>query len=449
MDYYRLFVLYGDNNYMREFLKKQPTVRIIAIGFALAILLGSALLILPCSLREGVRLSYIDALYTSTSAVCVTGLVVVDSANTFTPLGRFFLIMLIQIGGLGVTTIGTGIILALGKKMDLKERNLIKDTLMYNSGKGISKFLRDVFITTLIIEFIGAALGLIVFAQDYPIGEAIGISVFHSIASFNNSGFDIFGDFQSISPYQNNVFLNLLTSALIFTGGIGFLVIKDLINKKFRWKKLTMHSKIVLTFSLVLIILGTLLFKLTEKNNISWLGAFFTSVSARTAGFASYSIGAFSTAGLLVLIVLMFIGASPGSTGGGIRTTTFFVVMRNIFSSATNKKENAFHYSIPKETTKKAYTIFIVGLFVIMLSTFLVCIFEPQIAFTDVLFEMTSAFGTVGLSTGITPSLSTASKIISILVMYIGRLGPMTILTMWYFSVGDAVRFPEGNISVG
>lgn len=434
---------------MREFLKKQPSVRIIALGFAFTILIGSALLILPCSLREGVSLSYLDALYTSTSAVCVTGLVVVDSANTFTPLGRFFLIMLIQIGGLGVTTIGTGIILALGKKMDLKERNLIKDTLMYNSGKSISKFLRDVFITTLIIEFIGAALGLIVFAQDYPIDEAIGVSIFHSIASFNNSGFDIFGDFQSFTPYQNNVFLNLLTSALIFTGGIGFLVIKDLFNKKFRWKKLTMHSKIVLTFSLLLLVFGTLLFKLTEKDNISWLGAFFTSVSARTAGFASFSIGSFSTAGLLVLILLMFIGASPGSTGGGIRTTTFFVVIRNIFSAATNKQEKAFHYSIPKETTKKAYTIFIVGLFVILISTFLVCIFEPQIAFTDILFEMTSAFGTVGLSTGITPSLSTASKIISILVMYIGRLGPMTILTMWYFSVGDAVRFPEGNISVG
>lgn len=432
---------------MRGFIKKQSPGRIIAFGFAFVILLGSVLLMLPFSVQDGVELDYIDALYTSTSAVCVTGLIAVDAGDTFTPVGQIILALLIQVGGLGVTTVGAGVILAMGRKVNLQGRNLIQEAMNLDSGKGAVKFIRDIFITTVIIELLGAALSFIVFAGDYPPLKAIGISLFHSVAAFNNSGFDILGNYQNLIPYQDNVLLNLVTCALIFFGGIGFLVIRELWTKKCRWKKLSMHAKVVLSVSAVLIIAGTLLIKLTE--DVSWLGAFFHSVSARTAGFSTYPLGSFSNPGLLVLIVLMFIGASPGSTGGGIKTSTFFVLLQGIKSAATNKSEKAFRYAIPREAFKKASVITLLALSVVLVSTFLITILEPQIRLVDALFEMTSAFGTVGLSTGITPDLSVGSKVISIVVMYIGRLGPLTIASLWYFSRGERVSFPEGNIAIG
>ena len=432
---------------MRGFIKKQSPGRIIAFGFAFVILLGSVLLMLPFSVQDGVELDYIDALYTSTSAVCVTGLIAVDAGDTFTPVGQIILALLIQVGGLGVTTVGAGVILAMGRKVNLQGRNLIQEAMNLDSGKGAVKFIRDIFITTVIIELLGAALSFIVFAGDYSPLKAIGISLFHSVAAFNNSGFDILGNYQNLIPYQDNILLNLVTCALIFFGGIGFLVIRELWTKKCRWKKLSMHAKVVLSVSAVLIIAGTLLIKLTE--DVTWLGAFFHSVSARTAGFSTYPLGSFSNPGLLVLIVLMFIGASPGSTGGGIKTSTFFVLLQGIKSAATNKSEKAFRYAIPREAFRKASVITLLALSVVLVSTFLITILEPQIRLVDALFEMTSAFGTVGLSTGITPDLSVGSKVISIVVMYIGRLGPLTIASLWYFSRGERVSFPEGNIAIG
>ncbi len=434
---------------MSEFIKRQSPARIIAFGFAFVILLGSLLLVLPCSVKDGVNLSYVDALYTSTSAVCVTGLVTVDIADTFTPLGQFFVAMLIQIGGLGVASIGAGLILLVRRKMDLKGRNLIKEAMNLDSGKGVVRFIRDVFVATLAFELAGAALSFTVFIRDYPFPKALGLSLFHSVATFNNSGFDIFGNMQSLSAYKDNVMLNIVTMFLIFFGGIGFLVIKELWSKKFNFKKLSMHAKVVLSVSGVLIVLGTLLIKLTEGNNITWLGAIFTSFSSRTAGFATFSLDGFSKAGLLVVMIFMFIGASPGSTGGGIKTTTFFVIFKGIFSAATNKNEKAFRYAIPKDAFKKAAVIAFLALSAILGSSLLISIFEPGMSLTSILFEMTSAFATVGLSTGITPLLSTGSKIVSIFMMYMGRLGPLTIASMWYFSRGESIRFPEGNIAIG
>ncbi|MGM9665668.1 MAG: TrkH family potassium uptake protein [Eubacteriales bacterium] len=434
---------------MSEFIKRQSPARIIAFGFAFVILLGSLLLVLPCSVKDGVNLSYIDALYTSTSAVCVTGLVTVDIADTFTPLGQFFVAMLIQIGGLGVTSVGAGLILLVRRKMDLKGRNLIKEAMNLDSGKGVVRFIRDVFAATLAFELAGAALSFTVFIRDYPFPKALGLSLFHSVATFNNSGFDIFGNMQSLSAYKDNVMLNIVTMFLIFFGGIGFLVIKELWSKKFNFKKLSMHAKVVLSVSGVLIVLGTLLIKLTEGNNITWLGAIFTSFSSRTAGFATFSLDGFSKAGLLAVMIFMFIGASPGSTGGGIKTTTFFVIFKGIFSAATNKNEKAFRYAIPTDAFTKAAVIAFLALSAILGSSLLISIFEPGMSLTSILFEMTSAFATVGLSTGITPLLSTGSKIVSIFMMYMGRLGPLTIASMWYFSRGENIRFPEGNIAIG
>ncbi len=436
-----------------NFLKNQSPVRIIAFGFLLTILIGSLLLIMPFSVRKGVDLKYIDALYTSTSAVCVTGLIAVDAGATFTPIGQTILAILIHVGGLGVTTIGAGIILAVRKKMNLKGMNTIKEASNLYSGSGLIKFVRDIFITTVFIELIGAALSFLVFVKDMPVATALGVSLFHSIAAFNNSGFDILGGLEgftpleSLIPYQNNVLLNLTTCMLVILGGIGFLVIREVYKTKFNWKKFSMHTKVVLAMTVSLLIIGTLLLKFSE--DISWLGAFFFSVSARTAGFSTHPLSNFSISGLIVVAILMFLGASPGSTGGGVKTTTFFTILLGIKSAATNKSETAFKYAMPKEAFKKASVITSLALFVILVGTYLMSLFEPSVPFLDILFEITSAFGTVGLSTGITPTLSLGSKVISIIIMYIGRLGPLTIASLWYFSRGDRFTYPEGNIAIG
>lgn len=425
----------------------QSPARIIAFGFAATIILGSLILMLPISLNDGVNLKYIDSLYTATSAVCVTGLITVDPANTFTPFGRFILAVLIQIGGLGITSLGTGIIIAMGKRVNFKSRSLVKEALNLNSGKGIVKFIKEIFFTTISFELIGTILSFIAFSKDFSFTKALGISAFHSIAAFNNSGFDILGNFQSLATYKNNVYLNVVTCMLIILGGIGFFVIKDIKTNKLKWKSLSMHSKVVIWVTVILIIFGAVMIKLT--NNITWLGALFNSVSARTAGFSTFNLSNFSNAGIIVMIVLMFIGASPGSTGGGIKTTTVFVLFKGIVSAATNKGEKAFKYAIPKNAFRKAAVVTVLGINVVLIGTFLISIFEPQLELRDILFEVVSAYGTVGLTTGITTSLSAASKILSMIIMFIGRLGPMTIVTLWYFSRGERVTFPEGNISIG
>ncbi len=428
--------------------------RIIALGFAAVILIGSGLLMLPISIQPGQEIHYIDALYTSTSAVCVTGLIAIDPGTAFTPIGRFFLAMLIQIGGLGVTTIGAGVILAMGKKIGLKGRNLIQEAGNLENGKGAIRFVKQVLLTTLTIELTGAIISFIVFIQDYPFWEAVGYSLFHTIAAFNNSGFDILGHSgqlysnNNLFVYHDNILLNLVTTGLIIFGGIGFLVIQEMQKNKFHWKKYSMHAKVVLSVTVVLILSGTVLIKLTEGAE-SWLGAYFHSVSARTAGFSTTNMATYSEAGLLTLTVLMFIGASPGSTGGGIKTTTFFVLLAGIYSAATNKAEKAFRYVIPHDLFRKSAIILLLALGVVISGTWLMIVMDPQVPMIDALFEITSAFGTVGLSTGITPGLSLGSKLLSIAIMYIGRLGPLTIATLWYFSKGERVSYPEGNIAIG
>ncbi len=435
-------------------IRKLSPSRIIALGFAALILLGSFLLMLPISIQPGQEIKYIDALYTSTSAVCVTGLIAIDPGTAFTPIGRFFLALLIQIGGLGVTIVGAGIIIAMGRKIDLKGRNLIQEAGNLQSNKGVIRFVKQVLLTTLLIESVGAILSFFVFIQDYSFWEALGYSLFHSVAAFNNSGFDIFGisgelySNMNLLIYHDNILLNIITTFLIILGGIGFLVIQEIKQHKFQWKKYSMHAKVVLSMSFILIATGTVLIKLTERNE-SWLGAYFHSVSARTAGFSTTNIADYSDAGLLLLIILMFIGASPGSTGGGIKTSTFFVLLQAIVSVATNKSEKAFKYAIPIDLVRKAAVITLLAFGVVISGTWLMLVMDPQIAFLDALFEVTSAFGTVGLSTGITPTLSTGSKLLSILVMYIGRLGPLTIATLWYFSKVERIKYPEGNIAIG
>lgn len=432
---------------MQSVFRRLSPARFIAIGFAATILIGSALLMLPVCVKPGVSLHYTDALYTSASAVCVTGLLTVDPGDTFTAVGQTIIAVLIQIGGLGVGAIGAGIMLATRRRMDLKSMNIVREAGNLDAGRGVTQFLSVLFKTTLVIELCGAVLSFPTFVRHYPVGNAIGISLFHAIAAFNNSGFDILGGGRNLAPFRDDIPLNLVTCALIIFGGIGFLVIGEIRTKRFAWKRYSMHAKIVLSTSAVLTVGGALLLWLTEK--FSPLAALFHSVSARTAGFSTVPLGNFSEVGLLVLIVLMFIGASPGSTGGGIKTTTFFTLLVGIRSAATNRSEKAFRYSLPKEAFRKAAVISLIGLLVVLVGTLLFMLAEPTVPLVDALFEVVSAFGTVGLSTGITPTLGLPAKLLSILLMYIGRLGPLTVATLWYFSHGERVRFPEGDLAIG
>lgn len=428
-------------------LKRQSPGRIIAAGFVVLIFLGSLLLMLPCSVREGVEVRYLDMLYTSTSAVCVTGLAVVDFGSTFTAVGKVILALLVQVGGLGVTAVGAGIIIAIGKRVDLKTRDMVRESMNMGTRKGVVLFVRDIFFTTVLFEISGAVLSFFVFIKKYPFPEAVGYSLFHAIAAFNNSGMDIFGSGENLMSYRDDVLLNVVTCGMTALGGIGFLVIREVWSKRFRWKKFSMHTKVVLSVSFSLMISGTLLLKMTEK--ISWLGAFFYSVSARTAGFSTYPLRGFSNGGVIVLLVLMFIGASPGSTGGGIKTSTLFVLIQGVRKAATNKAEKGFHYAIPENAFRKASVVTMLSAAVIIGGTFGMAVLEPDMELKDLLFEITSAFATVGLSVGITPELCDGSKILSICIMYIGRLGPLTVASLWHYTKGERIRYPEGNISIG
>lgn len=426
--------------------KKQPPGRLIAAGFAMLILFGAVLLLLPLSVRSDAEVHFIDALFTSTSAVCVTGLIAIDVADHFTTFGQAVVAVLIQVGGLGVTSIGVGLILAARKNVGLKGRILLKEALNIEGIKGMIRLVKSILLMTLCFELMGIVLSFLVFVQDYPVLKALWISIFHSIAAFNNSGFDILGGLRNLIPYQNNILLNLTTSGLIIFGGLGFLVILDVLKKR-SFRKLTLHSKVVLTTTLTLLVAGTLLLKATE--DITWLGAFFQSVSARTAGFSTYPIGEFTNAGLFTLIILMFIGASPGSTGGGIKTSTFFVLSQHVRSLFTKRHISAFRRNIPLEVFSKACTISLLSLLLVCVGTFFLCVLEPEYSFVQLLFEEVSAFGTVGLSTGITPTLSVASKLILIFTMFAGRVGMFTLLTMWIDRPAPSVRYTEESVSIG
>ncbi len=431
---------------MFQFNKVRP-VQYVVLGFLLVILVGSILLALPITHLEGVDVQYIDALFTATSAVSVTGLIAIDTADHFNVFGRFIIAILIQIGGLGVTSIGAAFILISQRKFGLRQRILLKEGLNVDSLGGVVRLVKSVLKMTLIIELVGFILSFIVFSRDYPIWSALGISAFHSVAAFNNAGFDILGNLQNLIPYRDSLLLNLTTAGLIIAGGFGFVTISEIIKKR-QYKKFSMNTKIVLLMTISLLIIGTLLLKMTE--GISWMDAFFFSTSARTAGFSTISVGDFSQTGLLILMVLMFIGASPGSTGGGIKTTTFFAILMSIKGISTNTPVTAFKRRIPAESLVKAFSIFILAISVICLNTFLVLVVQPELQFLDVLFEVVSAIGTVGLSVGITPDLNVLSKLIICLTMFIGRLGTLTIASVWaYRMAATTFNYPEERITIG
>lgn len=426
--------------------KRMAPGRFIALGFAMVILLGALLLMLPVSVQEGQKVSLINALFTSTSAVCVTGLVVVDPGDTLTPFGQAVLALLIQIGGLGVTSVGVGFIILTGKKIGMRERQLAKEGMNYGTFRGVLAMVKSVLLMTLCFEAAGTLLSFLSFSRYFEPGKALWVSLFHTVAAFNNAGFDILGNMTNLIPYRQDVLLNLTTCGLIIFGGLGFFVIKDILHTRSP-RRYALHTKVVLITTAALLLAGTLLLRLTD--GMDWLTAFFHSTSARTAGFSTVVMGNVSGAGLFVLIVLMFIGASPGSTGGGIKTSTFFVLIKAAYGAATNKGCTAFKRKLPRDVLDSAFLLVFLASVAVATATLALCLAEPKTGFEEILFEVVSAFGTVGLSTGITPDLSVCSKLVLILTMFTGRLGPLTIASLWYFRPASDVSYAEEGVTIG
>lgn len=420
--------------------------RFLVLGYVSVILVGMLLLLLPVSANPGISVLPIDAFFTSTSAVCVTGLVTMDTADTFSVFGRAVVAFLIQIGGLGFQSIGVAFILLAGKEVNLKERLLIKEGMNLSNMQGIVKLIKSVILMTVLFEVVGTAVGYLVFSRDFEPWSALGISAFHAVSAFNNAGFDILGGYQSLEAYHSNSLMNLLTCFLIIFGGLGFYVVREITGKR-SWRNFSMNTKIVLSVTAVLLISGTLLLKLT--NDVTWLGAFFQSTTARTAGFDTYGINRFNNAGQFIIIILMFIGASPGSTGGGVKTTTIFTVFRSLLAFATNKECTAFHRKIPNESILKAFMVTVLALMTVCTTVFLIFVIEPQLGFSQILFEVFSAFGTVGLTTGITPQLSSLSKLLLCVTMFIGRLGPLTMATVWIYKPKPHISYGHESVTIG
>lgn len=424
-------------------IKRQPTYKLFIIGFISIILIGSILLKLPIANMETHNISYIDALFTSTSAVCVTGLTITETSN-FTFFGKVIIALLIQAGGLGIALISVSSFMFSGLKIGLKSKLLIKESIAKDHTKEILSTIKAIIKITVISISLGSIVSYFIFTKDYSSVKAIGLAIFHSVSSFNNAGFDLFGK-EGLSQYQNNILFNMVTSTLIFFGGIGYLVIIDLIRNKSA-RKLTLHSKVVLTTSLILIIVGTLLLKFSES--ITLINAYFLSVSARTAGFSTVPISSISEIGQIIILILMFIGASPGSTGGGVKTSTIFIMFIASKSLLTGNSTTVFKRRLPTEVILKAYYVFFLSFIIVLLGTLILRVLEPNIDFIQIYFEIISAFGTVGLSTGITSSLSEISKILLIILMFIGRVGVLTISSAWISPKQPRAEFTEENISI-
>jgi trk system potassium uptake protein TrkH len=425
---------------------KMSPYTVLLIGFACLILGGALLLLLPFAHQPGVTVSPVDALFTSTSAVCVTGLVTVDTATTYSLFGRIVIMILIQIGGLGVATVGVFAIVMMGRRVGLRGRILLREALNLHTIHGVVGLLWWIIGITAIIEGAGALLSFLSFRENYPVWTAAGLGIFHAVSSFNNAGFDCLGGFNSLTAYEHSPLLVLTTAGLIILGGLGFIVIKEVLYYRQR-RHLSLHSKIVLLMTLILIIGGTLLLKLTYP--MSWLSAFFQSVTARTAGFNTINIGAIPDASLLVLMTLMVIGASPGSTGGGIKTTTAFTLMVSTFKMARQKRCGVFKRQISWEIINKAYIFFVLVVILLLIVTFLVCLMEPSLPMADVMFEVISAFATVGLTVGITPGLCAGSKVMLIMTMYLGRLGLLTLAYAWTPKQVSNLEYVEEKYIVG
>ena len=436
--------------------------RILVLGIAFLILAGAFVLTFPIASQSGQGTSFIDALFTATSAVCVTGLVVVDTGTHYSSFGHGVIIFLIQVGGLGVMVMSTLFALLVGKKIRLKERLLLQEALNQLTVSGVVRLTIYIVKITFLIEFVG---GTILALRWYPEFGMKGIyyGYWRAVSAFCNSGFNLFGaikgPFSSMRGYVDDITINLVFTGLIILGGIGFAVIYDMWSSR-SFAKLGLHSKIVLITTGFLLVSGTVLVYLFEHGNPGtlaplstqgkMLGSFFQAVSSRTAGFSTIDIGSMYDGSQLLLIILMFIGASPASTGGGIKTSTAAVLILAIWALIRGRNDaECFGRRIPKESIYKAFSVMFISFMLVVIVTMALTITE-RAEFIDILLEVTSAFGTVGLTTGLTPALSPAGKLWLILTMFAGRVGPVTLAFAIAMRVRKAhIQYPEGKIMIG
>lgn len=432
-----------------------PAQTIVA-GFAGIILLGALLLSLPAASESGTSPPLLTALFTATSAVCVTGLVVVDTATTWSLFGELVILVLIQIGGLGYMAVATLLAILLGRRIGLRERVALQESHNLYTIGGIVRFTRAILRLTLSIEAVGALLLAIRWIPEFGPGLGLYYAVFHAVSAFNNAGFDLMGGFRSLTPFVSDPAVNLIIAALIIVGGLGFIVLIDLGSPR----RLNLHAKVVLATTAILIGLGTVLVLLIEAANPATLGplsvpqkllaAFFQGVTPRTGGFNTVDIARMYEPTLMLLIVLMFIGASPGGTGGGIKTTTFVVPLMVIKAMLQGRQDaEVFHRRLDPVVAYRAVTIALLGVAFVVTMAVLLSITE-RVPFLQAAFETVSAFGTVGLSTGITPSLTTAGRIIIIATVFTGRVGLLTVAFALTRRQRPAnYRYPEERILVG
>ncbi|PAD20387.1 TrkH family potassium uptake protein [Terribacillus saccharophilus] len=432
-----------------------------ALGFLLLIALGTILLMLPIATADRHHLSFIDALFEATSAVCVTGLVVVDTQTTFTLFGQIVLLCLIQVGGLGFMTLTVFIALLLRRNISFEERYLVKESLNQDSYEGIVRMVRFVLLFTVVCEAIGTIILGIHWGDEFGYSKSFYYGLFHSISAFNNAGFDIMGNFSSMTTYVGDPIVNLTLTTLLLLGGIGFIVVADIFQKRKTRKRLMLHTKVVLWMSAVLVVSGTILIFLLEYGNqatignLSWndklLASYFHGVVPRTAGFNSLNTADLTLGSQLVTMALMFIGGGTGGTAGGIKVTTFAILLFAVWALIKGKREvNIRNRRIPEDLVFRAFSITTYSVLLVSLFVFLLSITEKGAALNYIAFEVLSAFGTVGMTLGLTPELSEPGKILLSLLMFMGRVGPITIAFALAFRIKKtAVRNPEERIIIG
>lgn len=431
--------------------------QVIILGFFSVILLGSLLLMLPFSTRDGQGASFADGLFTATSAVCVTGLIVRDTATYWSEFGQAIILTLIQIGGMGVVTIAVAIAVASGRKIGLMQRSTMQEAISAHQVGGIVRLTKFILKTSISIELLGALLLAPVFCKDFGIFKGLWYSVFHSISAFCNAGFDLIGvrePFSSLTSYASNPIVIFTIMALIITGGLGFVTWADIKKNKFHFRKYNMQSKVILTVTAGLLIFPAIYFFFCEFSNLPIgeriLSSLFQSVTPRTAGFNTVDLTLLTETGLMIMIILMLIGGSPGSTAGGMKTTTVAV----LFSSALavfRKQDSAHFFSrrIPDNAVKNAATILMMYL-TLFLGGGMVISYIEEVSLMSALFETSSAIGTVGLSLGLTPSLGMVSKAILILLMFFGRVGGLTLIFAALSERNNfGSRYPQEKITVG
>ncbi len=440
-------------------LKLNP-VQILALGFAIVIFTGAILLTLPIASADGNSTNFLDCIFTSTSAVCVTGLVTVDTGTHWNYFGKTVIMCLIEIGGLGFMSFATLLALLVGKKITLKERLLLQESMNSFNLQGLVKLAKYVLMFTFSVELIGALLLSTQFIPDYGLAKGIYFSIFHAISAFCNAGFDLIGNFSSLTGYAENPVIILTIGSLIVIGGLGFAVWSEIYNYR-GIKKLSLHSKVVIAMTAFLVFGGAILMFIFEVNNpetiknMSFKGkilsSLFASISPRTAGFNSISTSGMTTAGIFLTIILMFIGGSPGSTAGGIKTSTAGILLMTLVSVIKGREDTeVFKKRIPKEIVYRAFAISTLGLGLVIIVTMILSITEVGASFEYLLYEVTSAFGTVGLTLGLTQKLSSIGKVLIALTMYCGRVGPMTVaIALTNKKSISSIKYPEDKILVG